>query len=163
VFLIKFSCAYTEFFSCISLLVCINISQFNFHCILSHQSIYRERDAINSRAPGFHAVKRRVAALKTAADRLAKRKFNPALGITSNAVGSDGISLNFLKLLLPLIIDHYLHVFNHAISCSVFPTLWKNGIVRPVAKVASPSCPSDFCPITIVSVWFKGFERLSNG
>jgi hypothetical protein len=32
-----------------------------------------------------------------------------------------------------------------------------------VVKVASPSCPSDFRPITIVSVLSKGFERLING
>jgi hypothetical protein len=32
------------------------------------------------------------------------------MGITSNAIGSDGISLNFLKLLLPFIIDHVFHV-----------------------------------------------------
>jgi hypothetical protein len=41
--------------------------------------------------------------------------------------------------------------------------MWKSVIVRPVATVASPSCPSDFCPITIVSVVSKGFERLING
>jgi hypothetical protein len=80
------------------------------------------------------------------------------MGITSNAIDSDGISL---KLLLPFIIDHVLHVFNHATTCSVFPTMWKSVIIRPV--VASPSCPSDFRPITIVSVLSKGFERLING
>jgi hypothetical protein len=36
-------------------------------------------------------------------------------------------------------------------------------IVRPVVKVASPSCPSNFRPITIVSVSSKSFERLING
>jgi hypothetical protein len=56
---------------------------------------------------------------------------------------------------------HVLHVFNHAITCSVFPTMWKSVIIWPV--VASPSCPSDFRPITIVSVLSKGFERLING
>jgi hypothetical protein len=63
---------------------------------------------------------------------------------------------------LPFIIDHVLHVLNHAIRCSVFPTMWKSVIVRQVAKVPSPSCPSDFRPITIVSVLSKGFERLIN-
>jgi hypothetical protein len=52
-------------------------------------------------------------------------------------------------------------VFNHAITCSVYPTMWKSVIVRLV--VASPSYPSDFCPITIVSVLSKGIERLING
>jgi hypothetical protein len=40
----------------------------------------RMRDAMNSRAPGFHAFNRRVAALiRTAAARLAERRFDPAL------------------------------------------------------------------------------------
>jgi hypothetical protein len=40
----------------------------------------RDRDAMNSRVPGFHAVKRRVVALiKTAAACLAERRFDPAL------------------------------------------------------------------------------------
>jgi hypothetical protein len=82
------------------------------------------------------------------------------LTITSNDIGSDGISLKFLKLLLPFIIDHVLHAFNHAITCSAFSTMCKSVIVQPVAKVASPS---DFHPITIVSVLSKGFERLING
>jgi hypothetical protein len=131
----------------------------------------RERDAMNSTAPGFHAVKRRVSALiKSATARLAERKFDPTLppkvlfrglgfcdssdfsflliffvialddagfsfrhvdgdeclaafmSITSNAIGSDSISLKYLKFLLPFIIDNVLHVFNHAITCSVFPT-----------------------------------------
>jgi hypothetical protein len=89
--------------------------------------------------------------------------FAAFMGITLNAVGSDGISLQFLKLLLPFIIDHVLHVINHAITCSVFPTLWKSVIVWSVAKVASPSCPSDFRSITIVSVLSERFVRLING
>jgi hypothetical protein len=45
------------------------------------------------------------------------------MGIKSNAIGSDGISLKFHKLILRFIIDHVLHVCNHAITCSVFPTM----------------------------------------
>jgi hypothetical protein len=59
--------------------------------------------------------------------------------ITSNAVGADGISVEFFKLLLPLICCHVLHVFNHAIISSIFPSLWKVAIIRPVAKVCTPS------------------------
>jgi hypothetical protein len=75
------------------------------------------------------------------------------MGITLNTIGPDGISLKFLKLLWPFIIDHVLHVFNHAITCSVFPTMWKSVM----------SYPSDFRPITIVSVLSMRFERLING
>jgi hypothetical protein len=67
-------------------------------------------------------------------------------------VGVDGISVKFLKLLLPLIGCHVMHVFNHAITSSIFPSMWKVAIVRPVAKVGTPSGPSDFRPISVVSV-----------
>jgi hypothetical protein len=72
------------------------------------------------------------------------------MGIMSNAIGSDGNSLMFLKLLLPFIIGDVLDVFNSAITCSVFPTMWKCVNVRPVAKVASPSCPSDYYCVCFV-------------
>jgi hypothetical protein len=46
----------------------------------SWSSRIREQDAMNSRAPGFHAVRRRVTAfIRMAAVRLAERKFEPAL------------------------------------------------------------------------------------
>jgi hypothetical protein len=34
-------------------------------------------------------------------------------GITSNAVGLDGISIKFLRILLPFISEHIRHIFNH--------------------------------------------------
>jgi hypothetical protein len=61
-----------------------------------------------------------------------------------------------------LISLHILHVFNHAITSSIFPTFWKLAIVRPVAKVGSPKDPSDFRPISILCVFAKAFERLLN-
>jgi hypothetical protein len=81
--------------------------------------------------------------------------------ITSNTVGVDGISVQFFKLLLPLICCHVLHVFNHAMTSSVFPPLWNVAIIRPVDKVGNTlSGPSEFRPIRIVSVLSKAFERI---
>jgi hypothetical protein len=53
-----------------------------------------------------------------------------------------------------------LHVFTHAITSSVFPSLWKVAIIRPVVKVGTPSGLSDFRPISIVSVLAKAFESI---
>jgi hypothetical protein len=78
----------------------------------------------------------------------------------SNAVGCDGISIKFVMLILPFISGHILHVFNHAITTSTFPALWKEAIVRPVAKVQTPTGPSDFRPISILPVFAKAFERV---
>jgi hypothetical protein len=49
--------------------------------------------------------------------------------ITSNAVGVDDISVKFLKLLLPFICCHVMHVFNHAITSPVFPSMWKVAMI----------------------------------
>jgi hypothetical protein len=86
--------------------------------------------------------------------------FSSFKSITSNAVGADGVSNKFFKLLPPLICCHVLHDFNHTITSSVFPSMWKVAIIRPVPKVDTPSCPSDFHPISIVSVLSKAFERI---
>jgi hypothetical protein len=81
----------------------------------------RERDAMNSKASGFHAVKRRVAALiKTAAARLAERSLDPALppkvlwsnfGSMGFCDSSDFSSLIFFVILLPL------RLLSHLIRC----------------------------------------------
>jgi hypothetical protein len=45
--------------------------------------------------------------------------------ITSNAVGTDGISIIFLKIILPYISFHILYVMNHAKTSSLFQSFWK--------------------------------------
>jgi hypothetical protein len=81
--------------------------------------------------------------------------FSAFKSITSNAVGAD-----CFKLLLPLICCYVLHVFNLAITSSVFPSMWKVAIICRVAMVGTPSSLSDFHPISIVSVLSKAFERI---
>jgi hypothetical protein len=54
------------------------------------------------------------------------------------------ISVKFFQLLLTLICWHVLHVFNHAITSAVFPSMWKVAIIRPVAQVGTPSGPYEF-------------------
>jgi hypothetical protein len=80
----------------------------------------------------------------------------------SNAVGSDEISIKFIMLILPYISGHIQHIFNHAITTSTFPALWKHAIVRPIDKKQSPSEPADFRPISILPVFAKAFERVLN-
>jgi hypothetical protein len=70
-------------------------------------------------------------------------------------VGADDISGNFLKLLLPFICCYVMHVFNQAITSPVLPSMWKVAIVRLVAKVGTPSGPSDFRSISLVSILSK--------
>jgi hypothetical protein len=113
----------------------------------------RERDVMNSKAPGFPAVKRRVAALiKMAAARLAERSFDPALPPKVHC--SMDLCDWFDSSSLGISADDFVDFF-----CDLFAPQ----VMVPPDPVRLPSCPSDFRPITIVSVLSKGFERLING
>jgi hypothetical protein len=85
---------------------------------------------------------------------------SPRLGISRPAVGADDISIKFLKLLLPFICCNVMHVFNQAITSPVFPSIWNVVIIRPVAKVGTLGGPSEFHPISVVSILSKAFERI---
>lgn len=82
------------------------------------------------------------------------------MNVRSNAVGEDGVSIRFLRIVLPCFLGPLTHIFNHCITTSVFPTLWKIGRVTPVAKNNSASCPGDYRPISILSVLSKVLESL---
>lgn len=78
--------------------------------------------------------------------------------IKSEAVGADGIHLKFLKLIFPAISKHFTYLINSIISSSVVPNLWKIAKVIPIPKIKQPKVPSDFRPISILSVCYKIFE-----
>ena len=70
--------------------------------------------------------------------------------ISSNAVGTDGIPIKFIKMLLPVLSPILTHVFNHIIMTSTFSNCWKVGHVIPVAKVSIPITVNDFRPISLL-------------
>lgn len=80
--------------------------------------------------------------------------------IRSNAVGEDGVSIKFLKMILPFVIGPLTHIYNHCITTSEFPSLWKVGRIIPIAKSSSAACPNDYRPVSILSVLAKIFESL---
>lgn len=88
--------------------------------------------------------------------------FSTFMNINSNAVGPDGLSLRFIKLILPNIIDHVTHVFNSILTSSSYPSLWKKARVLPIPKIRNPESCNDYRPINIVSICSKVLERLMN-
>ena len=80
--------------------------------------------------------------------------------IKSNAVGHDGIHLKFIKMMLPFVLPSITHIFNHIITTSQFPTIWKVANIIPVNKKSSPQTPNDYRPISILSALSKSFEKL---
>jgi hypothetical protein len=78
--------------------------------------------------------------------------------IKSNAVGLDGISLKFLKLILPIILPCVLHMFNTVLTSSSFPAEWKISKIVPIPKKSDPTELGDFRPIRILPALSKAME-----
>ena len=81
-------------------------------------------------------------------------------GIKSTAVGVDGIDVRMLRLCSSVVVPHMTHIFNCCLRNSVFPTLWKSGVVRPIPKSSRCASLGDVRPITLLPVMSKIFERL---
>lgn len=81
--------------------------------------------------------------------------------IKSNALGTDAIPIRFLKLILPSVKQHILHILNTIVTTCHFPSDWKVALVMPVKKKDTPgiNC-SDFRPISILPALSKILEML---
>lgn len=82
------------------------------------------------------------------------------INIQSNAVGEDGMPIRFIKIVLPYIINPLTHIFNHCLTTSTFPKLWKVANIIPIAKKPSALSPNDYRPISILPVFSKALESL---
>ncbi|XP_055522687.1 uncharacterized protein LOC129716869 [Wyeomyia smithii] len=85
---------------------------------------------------------------------------NAAWESKSNAVGSDGIPIKFLKILLPLIVEHITFLFNKIITTATFPDTWKQIIVLPIKKKTHLNTLTSLRPISILCALSKIFEKL---
>lgn len=81
------------------------------------------------------------------------------LAIKSNAVGLDGLSPKFIKLLLPFILPYITYIFNNVITMSVFPTEWKKAKIVPIPKKPSGNV-KEYRPIAILPFLSKVFEKV---
>lgn len=71
--------------------------------------------------------------------------------ITSNVIGLDGISLRFIKIILPELLNILTIIFNRCINENYFPTSWKIAKVIAVPK----KCGNEFRPISILPCFSK--------
>jgi hypothetical protein len=73
--------------------------------------------------------------------------------------GLDGISSQLLKLSLPYVIDSLTYVFNLCIEKNMFPSELKKAKVIPLPKGKDKTNPTDYRPISLLSVLSKLLER----
>ena len=80
--------------------------------------------------------------------------------IGTNATGTDGIPISFIKMLCPFILPVLCHLFNAIIDSRNFPALWKKAIVTPIPKTSNPALPKDFRPISVLPAVSKVLEKI---
>ena len=80
--------------------------------------------------------------------------------LKTTAMGLDGLPSWFLKLSAPFIASHLSELFNLSISLATVPNQWKQALIVPIPKVAAPSLPSEFRPISITPILSRILEKI---
>ena len=78
----------------------------------------------------------------------------------SQSLGIDEISIDFINKAGDVLFPVVLEIFNHSLSTSVYPSMWKSAIVLPIKKLRNPSSPSDYRPISLLCSLSKVLEKL---
>ena len=79
---------------------------------------------------------------------------------STTSVGSDDISLQFLKDGLGMIISHLTCIINTSIVTGKFPSAWKHALVVPLFKNGDPNCVSNYRPISLLPIISKVLEKI---
>ena len=79
---------------------------------------------------------------------------------TTRAFGTDNISSYFLNLAMPYIENSLAYIFNTSLERSKFPDDWKTARVTPIFKEGDKSDKSNYCPISVLPVISRLFEKL---
>jgi hypothetical protein len=78
----------------------------------------------------------------------------------STAIGTDNLLPTIIKLNASLISNQLTYIFNLSFTQGIFPNLLKNAVVVPIYKGGSHSDPSNYRPISILTIFSKLLEKL---
>ena len=76
------------------------------------------------------------------------------------SAGPFSIPIKVLKLLNPYISKQLAHIFNHSICSGIFPDRLKYAKVIPIHKKGPSTDPSNYRPISLLSVFSKILEKV---
>ena len=77
----------------------------------------------------------------------------------SKSNGPDGISARMLKETASSIAPSVTRLFNLVLETGSFPVCWKMSHIVPIPKSGDQSNPSNYRPISLLSILSKVFER----
>ena len=80
----------------------------------------------------------------------------------SGTRGLDGLDGKILKLSAPVITDTLTYIFNLCLEKNYFPNAFKKAKVIPIHKSGDSSDPSNYRPISIISILSKPLEKHIN-
>ena len=75
--------------------------------------------------------------------------------------GCDGISIETLKECKEHILEPLTHIVNRSFRENVFPRIYKKAILIPLFKKGDPTDPSNYRPISLLSVIGKLIEKIA--
>lgn len=78
----------------------------------------------------------------------------------SKACGEDGVSLQLLKTVFPVVGPHLLHLINYSIVTGTVPVDWKFAVIVPLHKKGATDDPRNFRPISLLSNVAKLCEKI---
>ncbi len=87
--------------------------------------------------------------------------FNCFLSLSnSRSVGADGLAPEIIKANAALLCDQLVYIFNLSFTQGIFPGQLKRAIVVPIYKSGVRTDPSNYRPISILTVFSKLLEKL---
>lgn len=79
-----------------------------------------------------------------------------------SAPGIDGHTSTLLKYIKHYILEPLTFIFNLSLGCGEFPDNWKLAVVVPIHKDGSKDTPSNYRPISLLSIFSKLLEKIVN-
>jgi len=76
------------------------------------------------------------------------------------AAGLDNLPAWFLRLGAPVFAAPLALLFNQSVSAGIVPQQWKKACIKPLPKIAHPTEPSDYRPISITPILSRLLERI---